>query len=395
MAQLSCYQLLCMKYLKRKISIASSWFLLVMFSLNDMHAQQLTPGYNREELAEILSVSVRTGSGTRYFTDSNYVATPTRFNRTYSSPELGLMNKWELWTDGKTTAVITVRGTVPEPDSWLVNFYAAMVPAKGTIVLPGADTVNYQVADHPRAAVHVGWMISTAYLSRDIRPRLDSLFAKGYRQLMITGHSQGGGISYLLTAFLRQQQKKGELPAQWQMKTYSTAAPKPGNLFFAYDYEAATAGGWAMNVVNAADWVPELPITVQTVADANDVNPFNGVDDMIKKQKIPTRWAARYIYNRIEKPTRKAQKNFEKYLGKMLGKRVEGKLQGLEVPPFVHSSNYVRTGQTVVLQPDAAYYAKYPDSDKQIFVHHFHHPYIYLVKKELLEKPNSTIGSTQ
>jgi hypothetical protein len=75
-------------------------------------------------------------------------ATPTRFKRTYSSPELGLMNKWELWTDGKTTAVITVRGTVPEPDSWLVNFYAAMVPAKGTIVLPGADTVNYQVADH-------------------------------------------------------------------------------------------------------------------------------------------------------------------------------------------------------------------------------------------------------
>jgi len=172
-----------MKYLKSKLTAASSYCLLVVFLINGSFAQPLTPGYNREELAEILSVSVRTGSGTRYFTDSNYVASPTRFKRTYSSPELGLMNKWELWTDGKSTAVITVRGTVPEPDSWLVNFYAAMIPAKGTIVLPGADTVNYQVADHPRAAVHVGWMISTAYLSRDIRPRLDSLFAKGYRQL--------------------------------------------------------------------------------------------------------------------------------------------------------------------------------------------------------------------
>ncbi|MCA6483190.1 MAG: lipase family protein [Bacteroidota bacterium] len=384
-----------MKYLISKLTAASSYCLLVVFSINGSFAQPLTPGYNREELAEILSVSVRTGSGTRYFTDSNYVASPTRFKRTYSSPELGLMNKWELWTDGKSTAVITVRGTVPEPDSWLVNFYAAMIPAKGTIVLPGADTVNYQVADHPRAAVHVGWMISTAYLSRDIRPRLDSLFAKGYRQLYITGHSQGGGISYLLTAFLRQQQKKGELPAAWQMKTYSTAAPKPGNLFFAYDYEAATAGGWAMNVVNAADWVPELPITVQTVTDANDVNPFKGVDEMISKQKIPTRWAARYVYNRIEKPTRKAQRNFEKYLGKLLGKRVEEKLQGLQVPAFVHSSNYVRTGITVVLQPDADYYSRFPDSDKQIFVHHFHHPYIYLVKKELLEKPVTAVATPE
>jgi uncharacterized membrane protein YGL010W len=55
----------------------------------------------------------------------------------------------------------------------------------------------------------------------------------------------------------------------------------------------------------------------------------------------------------------------------------------------------VRTGQTVVLQPDAAYYAKYPDSDKQIFVHHFHHPYIYLVKKELLDKPAGDMTTSQ
>jgi hypothetical protein len=62
------------------------------------------------------------------------------------------------------------------------------------------------------------------------------------------------------------------------------------------------------------------------------------------------------------------------------------------VPPFVHSSNYVRTGLTVVLQPDVAYYKRFPDSDKQIFVHHFHHPYLFLVKKEMLEKPGAVIA---
>jgi hypothetical protein len=330
-------------------------------------------------------VSVRTGSGSSYYSDSNYVAASTRFQRAYRSPEMGLLNLWELWTDNQNTAIISVRGTLPNPDSWLSNFYSAMIPAKGEIILPGNDTVPYQVADHPMAAVHVGWMISTAYLGKDILPRLDSLYKKGYRNLLITGHSQGGGISYLLTAHLRQWQKQQKIASDWQIKTYSTAAPKPGNVYFAYDYEAATRGGWAFNVVNAIDWVPEMPITVQTVGDFNQINPFTNAKDIIGKQKFPTSWALRYMYNRLDKPTRRAEKNFEKYLGKIMGKRVSDKLVGLRVPPFVHTINYARVGETIVLRPDADYYARFPNNPDKIFVNHFHQPYIYLVNKSLLD----------
>jgi hypothetical protein len=91
------------------------------------------------------------------------------------------------------------------------------------------------------------------------------------------------------------------------------------------------------------------------------------------------------MYNRLDKPTRRAEKNFEKYLGKIMGKRVSDKLVGLQVPPFVHTINYARVGETIVLLPDADYYARFPNNPDKIFVNHFHQPYIYLVNKSLLD----------
>ena len=351
-------------------------------------------GYDAAELQELLMVSVRTGSGSSYYSDSNYVAPSSRFTRAYRSPEMGLLNLYEIWTDQQQTIVVSVRGTLPNPDSWLSNFYSAMIPAKGVITLPGNDTIPYQVADNPLAAVHVGWMVSTTYIGRDMAPRLDSLYKKGFRNILITGHSQGGGIAYLLTAYLRQWQKQGKIAADWKMKTYCTAAPKPGNLYFAYDYEAATRGGWAFNVVNSIDWVPEMPITVQTVQDFNEINPFTNAKTMIGKQKFPNNWALRYMYNRLNNPTQKAQRNFEKYLGKLMGKRVAAKLPGLEVPPFVHSINYARVGETIVLQANEAYFQKFPNNPEKIFVHHFHQPYIYLVNPTLLNNPAAQAGAS-
>ena len=63
----------------------------ILFSFS-IQAQSLLPGYNSTELADILMVSVRTGSGSSYYSDSNYVAASTRFQRAYRSPEMGLLN---------------------------------------------------------------------------------------------------------------------------------------------------------------------------------------------------------------------------------------------------------------------------------------------------------------
>jgi pimeloyl-ACP methyl ester carboxylesterase len=224
-------------------------------------------------------------------------------------------------------------------------------------------------------------LLSTAYLSKDILPKLDSLQQHGIKDVIIMGHSQGGAIAYLLTAYLYELQKEGRLASDLRFKTYCSAAPKPGNLYFAYDYEKMTQGGWAYNVVNTADWVPETPVSIQTLNDFNKTNVFAIAPGMIKKQKFPMNWIGKYIFNRMSKPAFRTQRRYEKYLGRMVSKQVIKHLPAYVAPDYYHSTDYVRTGNFIVLQADAAYYKLYPDSKENVFIHHFFEPYLYLAEQ--------------
>ncbi|XWW45585.1 META domain-containing protein [Fibrella sp. USSR17] len=342
-------------------------------------AQSLQPGFDKAEYIDLMKVSARFG-------DSSYVASfpkPQRYKSVYRSPIVGLDNMWDLWADDKGTAVISLRGTTANSVSWLSNFYAAMVPAKGELQLSDKERFTYHLADNPRAAVHVGWLVSTAFLAKDILPKLDSCYRKGIRNMLIMGHSQGGAIAFLLTAHLYNLQKEGKLPADIRFKTYCSAGPKPGNLYFAYEYEAMTQDGWAYNVVNSADWVPEVPFSIQTVNDMNVTNPFAGANLVIKKQPFLKRLVLRRVYSDLSKPALKAQKNYEKYLGRITSNTVKKNLTGYMPPDYYKSNHYVRTGTTVVLLADSAYYRRYPDSKEKIFAHHFHPPYLYLAENKL------------
>ena len=361
--------------------IARFFLLMLIFVLSAvvLNAQPLQPGFNKAEYIELLKVSAQFG-------DSTYTAKlprPTSFHFVYRSPIVGLENCWDLYVNNNTEAIISIRGTTASSVSWLANFYAAMVPAKGELQLSDTEKFSYELASNPRAAVHVGWLVSTAFLSKDILPKIDSCYKAGIKNIIISGHSQGGGIAYLLTAYLYSLQRSHQLPADIRFKTYCSAGPKPGNLYFAYEYEAITQNGWAYNVVNEADWVPEVPISIQTVTDFNTTNPFVSAKSMIKKQKFPKNIALRYAYNRLDKPSRKAQKNYQKYLGKMTSGMVKKVLPGYAPPEYFNSNNYVRTGNYIVLPTDADYYKLFPDSKKQIFIHHLHAPYLYLAEKLL------------
>jgi heat shock protein HslJ len=357
--------------------------LLSTLIYSQVSSQSLKPGFDPDEYRQLLYVSARIVESQEY---QSRFPQPEGFVKIYRSPELGLDNLWELWLDkDRKMAVISIRGTSPTTESWLLNFYAAMIPAKG-VIRWGPDSAkqefNYQLSEIDQAAVHAGWMVGTALLYQDIKPRLDSLYALNVKDYFIVGHSQGGGIAYLLTAWLQQSRRNGLLPADICWKTYCSAAPKPGNLPFAYSYEAMTQNGWAFNVVNAKDWVPEVPFSVQTLDDFNPTNPFVNVDEILDQQKLSRRVVIKHIYNKLDKPTRKAQKNFEKFLGNMTQKLVEESIPGLEVPAYVHSNNYVRTGIQIVLMPDAEYYEQYPDGESaNSFTHHRLSPYLYLVNR--------------
>lgn len=343
------------------------------------NSQNLKPGFDREEYKELMLISAQTTANTEY---SETFIKPENYNIMFRSEPMGLDNLWDLWVhnDGGS-AVISVRGTTPKAESWLLNFYAAMVPAKGQISWGEGKVFDYQLSDDKRAAVHVGWLVGAATLSEDILQKMDYLYKEGFKDFYIIGHSQGGGIAYLLTSHFLNLQIQGKLSKDIQFKTYCSAAPKPGNLYYAYDYEAKTQNGWAFNVVNAVDWVPEVPITIQTLDDFNETNPFVHADEIIAKQKLSKRIVLKHVYKKLNKPTRKAQKNYQRYLGDEAHKMVMEKIEGLEVPEYTPTSNYVRTGIQIVLQPDDAYFQSFPFDSAAIFTHHGHKPYLYLAEK--------------
>ncbi len=346
-----------------------------LFSLTSW--SQMKPGYDKNEAIELLKVNFRFIDSTRW--DS--VPGPERFELKYRSKTLGFDNKWDYWEDKNGVGVLSLRGTTGTFTSWGANFYAGMVPAKGWIKISEKDTFYYELSKDPKALVHVGWTTALGCLWKDMDSVLFSQIDQGKKEFYITGHSQGGALAYLLTAHLLIMKENGIIPSDVQFKTYCSAAPKPGNLYFAYYYEKMTQQGWAYNTVNALDWVPESPFSIQTVNDFNAINPFQDAKKAIKQLPLLPRLVVRHMYNKMNRPTKKSQERFEKYLGRKVGKLMTKNLKGFEPPQLSHSSGFTRCGNYILLYPDVEYYRKFPQDPKEKFMNHMLEPYLLLLDK--------------
>jgi len=355
---------------------------LFFIAANNLQAQGLKAGFDKQEYIELLHIAASQGDSLKSGPD--YLDPPQKYARVYRSAELGLKNRWDLWlSDDQQTMVVSLRGTVNDGASWLENFYCGMIPASGTLQLDDHTTFTYTFARDPKATVHVGWSIGIAYMAPDILQQvLEQYSDRGVKNLYIIGHSQGGALAFLLTSYLRYLQEDGKFPDEIHIKTYCSAAPKPGNLFYAYDFDYLTRGGWAFTVVNAADWVPETPFSLQTLNDFNNLNPFRGIDQVLNKQKpFYVRWYLKRAFGKLDKSTKKSRVNFDKYLGKGLFKQVKKILPQLKEPNYALSMNYMRAGVPIVLQPSSNYYKLYPDTGNNVFIHHGLRAYEYLMKE--------------
>lgn len=353
--------------------------LLLLLSL-PIHsfAQQLKAGFDPEEYLSLLGLPQQNDSSAKAFSSKD-------FELLYISPEVGLFNKWFLWKRKDGVGVIVIRGTVGRMESWLANFYAAMIPARGSMQLNDSTRFDYQLAaDTAKAYVHAGWTVSLGHLAPSMLEKIKEMYAQGTREFIIMGHSQGGAIAFLARSYF---QYNKELPKDIVYKTYCSAAPKPGNLFYAYDFDFITRMGWGFRVVNSEDWVPETPFSLQTLKDFNNVNAFMNVPGMLKKQKFFVRLYGKSVYNKLDRSSHKAMKRMRKTLGTRVGMLVRRKtLKQLQMPEYVYSNNYMTAGTPIILLADAEYHEQYKFDGKNVFVHHMFEPYIYLLKKYYFAK---------
>ncbi len=360
--------------------MAKYLFILILIVCSTAAKAQLKPGFDADEYMELLRISRQQFDSTL---KGDFTPKPERFRMIYRSAEGPLKNRFELWIDKNKTAVISIRGTVESNLSWVENLYAAMVPATGSLRINDSTTFNYHLADNPQAAVHAGWLLGLADLSGIITQKIKQTYReRGIKNFIVAGHSQGAAIAFLLRSHLADLQNQQLIPADIVFKTYCSAPPKPGNIYYSYAYDFLTRGGWGISVTNAADWVPEVPFSVQTIHDFNPVNPFPVVDSVIGAQSFFVRLYARHVYNQLKNPGIKAQRKYEKYLGHTVYKLIKKELPQFKEPAYAHSNLYVRTGTPIILMPDSAYRVKFPDDPKNLFTHHLFWPYYYLTQTQ-------------
>lgn len=347
--------------------------LLLLLSLftKSVSARQLQPGFDGNEFRKMLAISA-------YQVDTPWTKVwmpyPVGYTLSCRSAVCGLDNRWDLWKSNDSVDVISIRGTTGTANSWLENFYAGMIPAKGTLKLADGKKFDYQLAADSNAFVHIGWTIGLASIAPEIISRINDEYKSGIRNFIIMGHSQGGAIGFLLYSYLYYQ--KGKLiPNDITVKVYGSGVPKPGNIFFSYDFDFISRGGWALRVVNAVDWVPEVPFSIQTLDDLSAGSPFQNAGQLKGFAKI----YAKHLVRKMNRSARHARKQFSKILAKKSGKFVRRRIDGFPKQEYVPSLSYATCGVPIILQPDKHYLELYPNDNKSIFLHHGYGPYLYLL----------------
>lgn len=349
----------------------------LQFNAYTQHNGTLKPGFNAAECDEMLQLNVAFMDTAKNNSFENFVP---GFRFLYRSSEIGLANQWDMWMRNDSVITIVLRGTTADPKSILADFYAAMFPAKSSITIDTTDKISYTLANNPRAAVHAGFLTAFAFLSRDMQPKIDSLYKNGYHNFLVTGHSQGGSLCYYVSSWLLHLKAANIYPGIL-VKTYASAPTKVGNMYFAYDYDNLTRSEWTFSIVNAEDAVPELPFTIQQVeGDMNEPNPIMSLYKRFDALPFFKRIVLKCAFNKMRRSAKKSSAAYQKYLGGYSEKFIKSMLPGLELPPAVNTTYFIRPGVPIILVPNTNYYKQFEKNDGPYY-HHGILPYRFLLRQ--------------
>jgi hypothetical protein len=345
-------------------------------------ATAIVPGYDKVELASLLPVMERAYDSA----DIGGFKTPEPVNlkRVFRSKVSPLMNRFDVWNTNENKAVIAIRGSIVDPGglSFTAAFYAPMVPAVGKIKMSNNKTFEYKLAELKGAGVHLGMLLGLAHISDELVAQIKEQYNNGIRDFMLLGHSQGSGIGFLATSYIRYLQKDKKLPADFRLKTYLIAAPKTGNLQYAYDYHKINTGGWAMSANNVLDWVPCIGITLQGAVDFPKISPFYDMKGFLASINYPAGPKFDELYKSflaegpamVEEMLAIIHQNVYPRVIKVMPEYVE--------PVLLKTFDFERCGDLIPLFPDAEYYKVFPQDTVhfQAWENHSVYPYYLLVK---------------
>jgi triacylglycerol lipase len=171
-----------------------------MFSF-DTQAQTFSPT-NAMVLARIAHLAYQTGFDVEY--DSKHT-----WNMEYAYIENTLSDTQFLVMGDSEKVFVAFRGTEGKLEDWTTN-------------------AKYHLVNALKGAVHEGFWQATQSIMGDLAQTLDRFCDKG-QSLWLTGHSLGGALAMLATAYFVEQ---GIQPAG----LYTFGQPRVGNNLFAYHF---------------------------------------------------------------------------------------------------------------------------------------------------------------
>lgn len=301
---------------------------------------QIKNGFDKKEIKDMIAICNSFSFIELYNSDITII--PKDYEKVYSSGVFGMDNKYQIYKKG-TVAVISFRGSTRNKLSWLENAKSAMIPAQGTIKISEGD-FNYCFAQDTAAAVHSGYALAIAFLSKDILYNINMLNNQGIYDIIITGHSQGGAIANLLRAYLENLSHQ-EISKKNTFKTLAFAAPMVGNKDFITEYNARfCVDSSSFNLIIPSDPIPDMPFSYNEDDYLKDnINTMIFETDSFKAKGMITDIFFNTFEGSINKSVKKMSDKISKYISKDLGT--------VEMPVYDEDMNYSRIGNKIEISP--------------------------------------------
>ena len=329
---------------------------------------QLASGLDENEVKDMILLCNSYTYLDLYGDDSEII--PDGYRRVYTSPVLGMDNKFQVYRKG-AIAVFNFRGSTDKKISWMENLHSSMIPVEGEIKTE-AGIFNYKFGADTAARVHSGFSLALSYLYDPIIEQIKALNNKGVNNIILTGHSQGGALVILLRSLLHYST---DINSNNRFKVYTFAQPMSGNAEFADEYNKIfCAEGMSYSFVNPEDHVTRMPLSHSEESFKLDLIALVTGQQEVDEHDI----VRETILNIFEDRLRSFSSNFSESVSKQIQKElgefslpeesgeidyVQVENQNLIPPPF-----YPLEMKDSSLLQDSAFMVDHPRDENGIFI---------------------------